>query len=224
MTKPPELDSEARPLDITQAINAVMSKVGYVQKQKAKELNYTYAGEAALIAAIRPWLVEYGIVIYPSGVSDLRVETYTTSKGSVMNHTVGLFKFTFAHAESGTTLEVQVLGEGADTGDKSANKAMTGALKYAWRQTFGIETGDDPDKFSSEDQERSGNGKPGNVNVPHWSTNPKNVEKFESWCERGEITQNDMFACFGSMDIKDFPLTLRETEETLARFVAQGGG
>ena len=35
-------------------------------------------------------------------------------------------------------------GEGSDTGDKASNKALTGAYKYALRQTFCIETGDDP--------------------------------------------------------------------------------
>src|SRR3990167_1905296 len=34
-------------------------------------------------------------------------------------------------------------------GDKSVNKAMTGMLKYALRQTFLIETGDDPDTAPS---------------------------------------------------------------------------
>ena len=41
-----------------------------------------------------------------------------------------------------------------DVGDKSANKAATGLLKYALRQTFLIETGDDPDAESSNGMER----------------------------------------------------------------------
>jgi hypothetical protein len=40
-------------------------------------------------------------------------------------------------------------------GDKATAKAMTGAYKYALRQTFCIETGDDPDKDPSVDQERA---------------------------------------------------------------------
>jgi hypothetical protein len=55
------------------------------------------------------------------------------------------------------------LGEGLDRGDISINKAATSAYKYALRQTFCIETSDDPDNFSSDGMERGkatgGNGK-----------------------------------------------------------------
>ena len=117
--------------DIYAALNAVMQEVGYVQKQKAAYLNYTYAGEAALIAAIRPELVKQGIVVHPGQVYEMRQDTYATSKGSVMNRTVVIMSYRFAHAESGTFIDVTVTGEGADVGDKSANKALTGAYKYA---------------------------------------------------------------------------------------------
>lgn len=207
--------------NIHTAMNAVMQEVRYVRKQKTDGLNYTYAGEAKIIDVVRASLVRHGIVMYPVSVDDLRSENYLTSQGKSMNRVISRFTFEFVHAPSGTSQRVMVIGEGADSGDKSANKSMTTAKKYALLQSLLLRTGDDPDETPSGDQERSSNGKT-NVNTPHWSTNPKNVEKFESWCERGEITQNDMFACFGSMDIKDFPLTLRETEETLARFVAQG--
>ena len=46
---------------IHEAINAVMDEVGYVKKSKAANLNYSFAGEAALIAAIRPSMVGHGI-------------------------------------------------------------------------------------------------------------------------------------------------------------------
>ena len=59
----------------------------------------------------------------------------------------------FSHAPSGTSIDVTAVGEGSDAGDKGANKAMTGLYKYALRQTFCIETGDDPDKFASEERE-----------------------------------------------------------------------
>ena len=135
--------------DIYQALNDVMHEVGYVQKKRAGHLNYSYAGESALIAAVRPELVKQGVVVHPGQVLELRQDTYTTSKGSVMNRTVVVMSYRFAHDESGTFIDVPVVGEGADVGDKSANKALTGAYKYALRQTLLIETGDDPDNFKS---------------------------------------------------------------------------
>ena len=95
-------------------------------------------------------LVAQGVVVHPGQVYEMRQDTYTTSKGSVMNRTVVIMSYRFAHAESGTFIDTTVVGEGADVGDKSANKALTGAYKYALRQTLLIETGDDPDNFQSE--------------------------------------------------------------------------
>ena len=136
--------------DIYAALNAVMKEVGYVQKKRTAGLNYTFAGEAALIAAIRPELVAQGVVVHPGQVVELRQDTYTTRNGAVMNRTAVVITYRFAHAESGTFIDTTVVGEGADVGDKSANKALTGAYKYALRQTLLIETGDDPDNFQSE--------------------------------------------------------------------------
>lgn len=218
-SKQEALDSEVpQPTNVYEAINAVMAEVGYVQKQKSAGLNYSYAGEAALIAAVRPHLVQYGLVIYPSGVRELKTETYTTSKGSVMNRTMGIFAFTFAHAPSNTSFSVEVLGEGADSGDKSANKAMTGALKYAWRQTFGIETGDDPDKYPSEDQERS-NGT-ARMQVSHWSEREDFVRAFQTWCEREEIGDAELLECFGTLDLSQYPPSAKETKGVLEGFMA----
>ena len=135
--------------DIHEAINEVMQEVGYVKKQKGANLNYTYAGEAALISAIRPAMVEHGIYMHVLKIENVTRENYTTAKGTAMVNTIISAVIRFAHV-SGTFIDVASTGEGSDAGDKSANKAMTGLYKYAMRQTFCIETGDDPDKFGSE--------------------------------------------------------------------------
>ena len=137
--------------DIHEAINEVMQEVGYVKKQKAKDLNYTFAGEAALISALRPAMVEHGIYMHVLKIENVTRENYTTAKGTAMVNTVISAIIRFAHV-SGTYIDVASTGEGSDAGDKSANKAMTGLYKYAMRQTFCIETGDDPDKFQSDER------------------------------------------------------------------------
>ena len=136
---------------IHEAINAVMDEVGYVKKSKAANLNYSFAGEAALIAAIRPSMVEHGIYMSVSEIISINRENYTTAKGTAMVNTVihAMVKFT---NRDGDSVIVAAVGEGSDSGDKSANKAMTGLYKYALRQTFCIETGDDPDKYASEER------------------------------------------------------------------------
>lgn len=137
--------------NINEAINAVMDEVGYVKKSKSGGLNYSFAGESALIAAIRPSMVEHGIFMYVGAVLEIRRENYTSKSGTSMINTVIHAIVCFRHV-SGEIINVAAVGEGSDSGDKSANKAMTGLYKYALRQTFCIETGDDPDKYASEER------------------------------------------------------------------------
>lgn len=135
--------------EIIKSLNAAYKECGYVQKQKTQGLNYSYAGEAALIEALRPVLLAHGVVVYQSGIENVKHDQYTTAKGTVQNRVVATFYFTFAHI-SGESIRVSAMGEGVDAGDKAAYKANTGALKYALRQTLLIETGDDPDHETPE--------------------------------------------------------------------------
>lgn len=139
------------------AINAVMKEVGYVQKGGKMQYGdkYTYAKESDFIAAVRPLLVEHGVVVFPSGVLQLNQDTYPTNRGGEMNRDTAIIRFHFHHGASDTGFDVEVLGQGADSGDKSANKAMTAALKYALRQALLIETGDDPDDTASAQDARA---------------------------------------------------------------------
>lgn len=141
--------------NIHEAIAATYREVGYVQKTRSQALNYSFAGEAALIEALRPTMVENGIYMSVVGISDVQHETYQTSRGATMNRVTLVATVRFTHAPSDTSIDVLSVGEGADSGDKASPKAATGAFKYALRQTFCIETGNDPDDSSSRDQERA---------------------------------------------------------------------
>lgn len=179
-------DVQSKPENIGQALSAVMSEVGYVQKKQPKGsgLKFSYAGEADLIAAIRPHFLEYGITVYPVEVEMLASEPYTTSRGNTMNRTLIRATYRFTHAESETYTDTQVLGEGADTADKSASKAMTIAYKYALRQTLLIETGDDPDKDQDHPpREAAGNGHnpAGRGNGKIKSSAPPDSEQVAYW-------------------------------------------
>jgi hypothetical protein len=143
------------PTNVHEAINMVMGRVGYVQKQDTKGLPYTFAGEAAFIKAVRPHLVDVGLVVYQSDVELLGRYEFTSNKGAQGINILAKFTWMWVHAVSGTYFEVTTIGEAADYGDKAANKAMTAAMKYNMRQTLVIETGDDPDNTPSTDFERT---------------------------------------------------------------------
>jgi hypothetical protein len=139
--------------NIYTAVNKIMAEVGYVKKQRGANLNYTYAGEAALISALRPEMVENGIFCHVAEIRDIVTREYTTGNGKAMVNVTLQGTVRFYHAPSGTYIDVVSCGEGSDTGDKATNKAMTGMYKYALRQTFCIETGDDPDKERSQERQ-----------------------------------------------------------------------
>lgn len=143
------------PTNIHEAMNALMGRVGYVQKQEASGLPYSFAGERAFIVAIRPHMVDLGITIHQSGAELVSEEIFQTKKGAMAFNRVYLFEWVFTHTPSGTQIAVTSLGEGTDYGDKCAYKCMTGGLKYALRQSLIIETGDDPDDTSSDEFQRA---------------------------------------------------------------------
>lgn len=142
---------------LAEAMNRVMQHVGYIQKKGTVTVGqgYKFAGEAQFIEAIRPELVEQAIVVCPVNMEVLASEVFPNSSGKPQNRIVLRVTFRFTHAPTGQTLDVVTCGEGIDNGDKATNKAMTGAMKYALRQAFVIETGNDPDDTPSHTQERA---------------------------------------------------------------------
>lgn len=155
-----DIDGEDTPVpaiaakNIHEAIAQVYDAVGYVQKRKsAGGLNYSFAGERDLIVALRPQMVNVGIYMSVIAYSDVDRRVGLTSGNKPTNITTLTATVRFTHAPSQTSVDVQAIGEGSDSSDKSGNKAMTCAFKYALRQLFCIETGDDPD--SDQNKEHS---------------------------------------------------------------------
>ncbi len=143
-------------VNIARAILAVYSKVGYVLKSGFNDhQKYKFAGESDFIEALRPAMIEAGLISYPTGI---RGECKNiVIDGKPKNHATYIYTFRIIHAESGEYIDVEAAGEGTGNDDKSSYKAATGAQKYALRQMFLIETGNDPDKdpvTAREEEER----------------------------------------------------------------------
>jgi len=129
----------------------VMESVPYIQKRSSQGLSYTFAGESDLIQALRPAMVQNGITISVCGRPQCTVREYETARGAKMLEVMGTACFRFTC--EGECEDHWVLAQAADSGDKAAGKWMTSAQKYALRQFFLIETGDDPDVFVHERNE-----------------------------------------------------------------------
>lgn len=168
--------------NIHEAVAAVYREVGYVQKQKTVGLKYSYAGEASLIEAIRPALVMHEIYMHVTDVRDVTREVFTTGQGTTMNRVSLTSTVRFTHGPSGTSIDVAAAGEGMDAGDKATPKAMTGAYKYALRETFCIETGDDPDgtPFDAQERSQARTGTPP-AHAPNGGTNGSAPKRRPAW-------------------------------------------
>jgi hypothetical protein len=153
--------------DLASAKLAVTAAVRFARKHKAEHLNYSFAGEADLIASLRPAMLSHGLSVAPIGVTVLEQGRYQTLKGGLLNHVVAAVTYCLTHAPSGESEDCQVPGEASDVGDKAAPKALIGAYKYFLRQTFLIEMGDDPDRYASADQEAAPASKPAAVKNAH---------------------------------------------------------
>lgn len=142
---------------LDEAVLAVMRAVPYILKtgKMTGAGSYTYASDADLIAKLHPAMLKHGLTMKPARVRLVYQEQYTTKAGAAQNRVGIIVRYRLSHAPSGTSEMIEAMGEGCDSGDKSASKAMTSAHKYALRQAFNIQTGDDPDKVSSEDLERA---------------------------------------------------------------------
>jgi hypothetical protein len=135
----------------------VMSKVkqldkdGEVTDRNGKKM-YNYLSEEAVTSALQRAFIEVGLVMFPIKVESevLYLETEQYEKHSKVPITKVVTTFKIVDAETGEFETIQAIGYGSDTQDKGSNKAMTGAYKYAQRQTFAISTGDDGDHESSD--------------------------------------------------------------------------
>ena len=148
MTEP---TSEGNRMDDKQAqiytlMGKIMSEIGHVGKDsKNEQQGFKYRSIDAVYNAINPLLGKYGVFLSPEVLSKTREER-TNKNGTVLAFTCLRMKYTF-YAPDGSSVSCVVEGEGMDSGDKSSNKAMAVAHKYALLQTFCIPTEEakDPD-------------------------------------------------------------------------------
>lgn len=124
---------------IHEAICAVMQEVGAVGKTDSNDYDrYMYRGIDAVMNALNPAMRKCGIFVVPE-VLDHHQEDRTSSKGGLLIYTTCKVRYRF-YAKDGSFLDAIVVGEAMDRSDKSTNKAMSAAFKYACFQTFCIPT------------------------------------------------------------------------------------
>jgi hypothetical protein len=141
-------------MSVAQKIVLVMRDVGCLSKDKKLEGGqaYRYLSEERVTAELHESCAKHGLAIVPSGMAILETRIDKTRNDSNMFVVRIAASYRLMDSdEPDSFIDVQVLGEGSDMGDKALAKCQTNALKYMLRQSFLISSGDDPDHTASEE-------------------------------------------------------------------------
>jgi hypothetical protein len=129
---------------IYSAIPKIMNDVGAIGKsRKNLQQNYSFRGIDDMYNAIQPALVKHGVFCVPEVTSREREERPSKNGGVLFYTTLTVHHKFFA--SDGSYVDVVTVGEAMDSGDKSTNKAMSAAMKYALIELLCIPTEDDKD-------------------------------------------------------------------------------
>lgn len=131
------------------ALCAAMSEMDAIGKEsKNQQQGFMYRGIDAVMNTLNPVLKNNKIFVMPEVLEHKREERLTKSGGNLI-YSILKIKYTF-YAEDGSCVSAVVIGEGMDSADKSSNKAMSVAFKYACFQVLCIPTEEtkDPDADS----------------------------------------------------------------------------
>lgn len=150
----------------------VARAVGAVGKSKKNvQQGYSFRGIDDVIDACHPAFLANGVFL-TSEVLESKREERRTKHGTDLIYTILRMRFTF-WAPDGSSVESISEGEGMDPGDKSTNKAMSAALKYALGQTLLI-------PFEVTDSETSSPEVVAKKPEPQANGNPMLAERTES--------------------------------------------
>lgn len=141
---------EAAPENVYLKIAAITGKLAEHGIAKTRQANFgKFRGIDDVYNALAPLLASHRLSILPRMVGRGVVER-TSSKGNALFYTTVEAEFDFVSGDDGSTHTVRTFGEAMDSGDKSTNKAMSAAYKYAAFMTFCIPTEGDADADTHE--------------------------------------------------------------------------
>jgi hypothetical protein len=130
---------------IFKAMPAIMGEVGAVAKgRKNLQQGYQFRGIDDLYSAVQLVMAKHGVSVAPSVEEIILREERQTKNGGAMFHMIVKIRHRF-HASDGSFIDTVTLGEAMDTGDKTSNKVMSVAMKYALIEAFCIPTESDDD-------------------------------------------------------------------------------
>jgi hypothetical protein len=151
---------------IHEAIAAIMDEVGGVGKTRTNpQQGYKYRGIADVTLACQPIMAKHKVHATPHAILNECADYIDTKSGSKMLHVRQTIEYRFYHAD-GSFFPCVVTGEAMDSGDKTSNKVMSAALKYALTQTFCIPETDPDADTEAQSPQRTGAPQPETAKPP----------------------------------------------------------
>ena len=137
-------------MNIYESIAAVQADVDFIGKDRQTQSGsrFKYRGVDQVLNTLHPLFAKHKVFAVPEVLEVLGREWRKTEKGGNVVYQTIKVKYTF-YAEDGSNVSAVVIGEAMDSGDKSSNKCMSVAYKYACFQILSIpteETTADPDE------------------------------------------------------------------------------
>lgn len=121
-----------------------MSEVGAITKNRTNShQGYKFRGIDDAYAAFQPLFAKHGVFVVPQ-VTKMTREERPNKSGGVLIYTTLEVRHTF-YAEDASSFDCITVGEAMDSGDKSCNKALSAAMKYALLEVFCVPTEADND-------------------------------------------------------------------------------
>ena len=130
-------------MNLYEKIHEIMKDVEYLAKDDIVAFGntkYKALSEEKVTSIMRAELIRHKLVVFP-------IQQVSSRNGQI-SHVDVVYRMVNVE-EPGEYIDITSCGDGADSQDKGAGKAMTYAFKYMWLRTFALPTGEDPDKISS---------------------------------------------------------------------------
>ena len=147
--------------NIYQRMSKITAEISAVAKNLqvgTGKSSYKAAGEADILAAVKPIEEKYGVYSYPYDREI--IESGTMERDNQYGKSIQLYMrirvvYRFLCVDNPDSyIDIVAYGDGVDSQDKAPGKAMTYADKYALMKAYKIITGDDPDQKASEEQQK----------------------------------------------------------------------
>lgn len=161
-------------MNIYQLLLEARKEIGYLQKDGKVEFGstkYKAITDEKVMTTVRPILDKYGIV--------MTIESIQMSRTGVITEGIITWRLTNA-SDPNDYILVQSAGQGSDTQDKGAGKMTTYSRKYCLLNTLLVPSGEDPDRFSSEELDAKQKGLEGNPELTNARSKVMQIAELKS--------------------------------------------